>query len=140
MSMNSLVLSTSWDSAQTNSQNFDQKAVIDGVYIQGATTSSSGLEICSTETPSWNAVPSFTLSWISQEKVLSIDIFLILCMKLMDQRLIQADRNKHSMKIVKVPLYADEERQRLITTLDVPFVKGLADDWYRAGVALSLKN
>ena len=44
------------------------------------------------------------------------------------------------MKMSKVPLYADEERQRLITILEVPFVKGVADDWYRAGVALSLKD
>ena len=44
------------------------------------------------------------------------------------------------MKMVKVPLYADEERKHLITILDVPFIKGTVDDWYRAGIALSLKD
>ena len=70
VSMSTLLLSTSWDSAQTNNQNSDMKVVIDGIYIQGATASSSGLEVCSMETPSWNTVPLFNLSWIPQEKVL----------------------------------------------------------------------
>jgi hypothetical protein len=41
---------------------------------------------------------------------------------------------------VKVPLYVDEERQRVITVLDIPFGSGIVDDWYRAGIALSLKD
>lgn len=41
---------------------------------------------------------------------------------------------------VKVPLYVDEERQRLITVIDIPFASGVIDDWYRSGVALSLKD
>ena len=74
--MNTLLLSTSWDVAQTSNQNYDLKAVIDGVYIQGATVSSSGLEVCSVETPSWNTVPPFNLSWIPHEKVLFLAIFI----------------------------------------------------------------
>ncbi len=41
---------------------------------------------------------------------------------------------------MKVPLYVDEERQRLITLLDIPFGSGIIYDWYRSGIALSLKD
>ena len=46
----------------------------------------------------------------------------------------------NGLHTVKVPLYVDEERQRLITVLDIPFSSGIIDDWYRAGIALSLKD
>ena len=45
-----------------------------------------------------------------------------------------------SSNVVKLPLYADVERQKLIATLDVPFPSSQIDDWYRTGVALSLKD
>jgi len=49
-------------------------------------------------------------------------------------------KNRKSLQTLTVPLYLDEERQRFITVLDVPFSTGTLDDWYRAGIALSLKD
>lgn len=46
-----------------------------------------------------------------------------------------ADKNA-----LDVPLYVDEERQRLITVLKIPFKAGKVGDWLRAGIAMSLKD
>ena len=54
---------------------------------------------------------------------------------------VDEQKAREEVKTVAVPVYADMERQRLIATLDVPFANDeTADQWSRAGVALSLKD
>jgi len=86
---------------------------------QGAVMSAgSGLKSCNRDTPTWNSAPPCSLSWTVKD-----------------------NKAREEEKTVAVPVYADMERQRLIATLDVPFANDeTADQWSRAGVALSLKD
>lgn len=46
---------------------------------------------------------------------------------------------KQELNKIQVPLYLDEERQRLISVLEIPFRNGDCETWFRTGVALCLK-
>ncbi|KAI9564905.1 hypothetical protein GHT06_008646 [Daphnia sinensis] len=125
ISMDSLQLLVLWDkpslSKGQSRASAEITATLNGIHIQGARmTSGVGIDECYSDTPSWNLIPHCYLSWLPVDEVTS--------------------SRTNGLHTVKVPLYVDEERKRLITVLDIPFACGMTDDWYRAGIALSLKD
>lgn len=142
--MDSLQLTTSWNKLSASNLRNGVTATLSGIYIQGARMATGiGVEECKVDTPSWTPIPPCFLSWIPVDNVVSLSMLQFIELSQSSTNVfcnISQDSRSNGLHTVKVPLYVDEERQRLITVLDIPFASGAIDDWYRAGIALSLKD
>eukprot|EP00088_Acartia_fossae_P060344 TRINITY_DN72249_c0_g1_i1.p1 TRINITY_DN72249_c0_g1~~TRINITY_DN72249_c0_g1_i1.p1 ORF type:complete len:474 (-),score=40.40 TRINITY_DN72249_c0_g1_i1:72-1442(-) len=114
MSMSDMVLKTSW--TKMGSSNSSTSISISGLLLEGASFDGVRLNDNHHKSPSVQIAPVVHLAFVPAEKL-----------------------ERSSSELMKVPLYWNKDRERLLTMLDLPS-NGNASRWLKASVCFFVKD
>ncbi|CAM1329611.1 Uncharacterised protein at_DN1743, partial [Pycnogonum litorale] len=116
VSMNSLILATSWRSSGIPNATLSFK--IGGMLLEGCVFDGNQLSECHSDTPSVSTVSASTMAWVPQET---------------------SEPRGRAADTMSLPVYFSESREKIVTCLDVP-CSADKDRWILAGAAFFLKS
>ncbi|PAA68244.1 hypothetical protein BOX15_Mlig013490g1 [Macrostomum lignano] len=114
-SMDSLKFACSWGRGGIGQAKLTAQLV--GFQLEGCTFDGNQLTENSRDSPSVSAVPAVTIAWIAKT---SSDVY-------------------SPDQCISLPVYYDQNRDRVVARLDLPCNSGTQDQWIQCGAALFLK-